>query len=257
MMTRRTGLYIAAGCLTYVAALIATFPAPWFSQVIERISRQTLVLRDPAGTAWSGSGHLFVRERSGEVLDLGMLRWNSSLSGTLAGKLAADLTLGESASAVYLELSPTSTAVRGLNLELPGRILSSIAPGLEALGPQGKILIRSDSLHFDANSILGLAELEWRPVRLARAQGLDLGSHLARLRGGGRKIDIEFSTVEGPLRLSGGGTWAQESGLILSGVIEHGEDGAATMAPFLRGMCNEYRPGRCVFRITHQPPKGA
>jgi hypothetical protein len=186
-----------------------------------------------------------------------MLRWNSSLSGTLAGKLAADLTLGESATAVHLELSPASTSVRGLNLELPGRILASIAPGLEALGPQGKILIRSDSLRFDANSILGLADVEWRSVRLALAQGLDLGSHVARLRGGGSKIDIEFATLEGPLRLSGGGTWARDSGLIVSGVLEHGEDRSATMTPFLQGICSEYRPGRCAFRITHQPSKGS
>ena len=256
MIARRTGLYIATGCLTYVAALIATFPAPWFSHVIEGISGQTLALRDPAGTAWSGSGRLFVRQRSGEMLDLGVLHWDSSLSATLAGKLAADLRLGESATAVHLELSPASTTVRGLHLELPGQVLANIAPGLEALGPQGKILIRSDSLRFDANSILGLADVEWRPARLARAQGLDLGSHVARLRGGGRKIDIELASIEGPLRLSGGGTWASDSGLIVSGAIEHGEDRSGMMTPFLQGVCSEYRPGRCAFRITHQPAKG-
>ena len=198
---------------------------------------------------------LAVGVRSGDMLDLGMLRWNSSAFGTLTGKLAADLILGETATAVHLELSPASTAVRGLNLELPGQILANIAPGLEALGPRGKILIRSDNLRFDANSILGLADVEWRPVRLARAQGLDLGSHVARLRGGGSKIDIEFGTIEGPLRLSGGGSWTRVSGLIVSGVIEHGEDRSGAMTPFLQGVCSEYRPGRCAFRITHQPAK--
>ena len=256
MNAGRIAAYVATGSLAYAAALIATFPAPWFAHAIERISKQTLLLRDPVGTTWSGSGRLFVRQRSGEMLDLGMLRWDSSLFETLAGKLAADLTLGESTTAVRLELSPASTTVRGLNLELPGRILENVAPGLEALGPQGKILIRSDNLRFDANSILGLADVEWRPVQLARAQGLELGSHLARLRGGGRKIDIEFGTIEGSLRLSGGGTWARDSGLIVSGAIEHGEDRSGTMTPFLQGVCNEYRPGHCAFRITHRPEKG-
>ncbi len=256
MISRRTGLYIATGCLTYLAALIATFPAPWFSRVIEGISGQTLLLRDPAGTAWSGSGRLFVRQRSGDMLDLGALRWISSLSGVLAGKLAADLSFGESAPPVRLELSPGSTTVRGLNLELPGQILANIAPAIEALGPLGKIRIRSDSLRFDANSVLGLAEVEWRPVQLARAQGLDLGSHVTRMRGGGRKVDIELATIQGPLRLSGGGNWGRDSGLNVSGVIEHGEDHSGMMTPFLRGVCSEYRPGRCAFRIMHQPAKG-
>ena len=256
MNAGRIAVYVATGSLAYAAALIATVPAPWFAQVIERISKQTLLLRDPVGTAWSGSGHMFVRQRSGEMLDLGKLRWDSSLFEILAGKLVADLTLGESATAVRLELSPASTAVRGLNLELPGRILENVAPELEALGPQGKILVRSDNLRFDANSILGLADVEWRPVQLARARGLELGSHVARLRGGGRKVDIEFGTIEGPLRLSGGGMWARDSGLTVSGAIEHGEDRSGTMTPFLQGVCNEYRPGRCIFRITHQPAKG-
>lgn len=256
MSARRTGLYIATGCLAYVAALIATIPAAWFSRVIEGISGQTLLLRDPVGTAWSGSGRLFVRQRSGDMLDLGALHWVSSLSGALTGKLAADISLGESATPVHLELSPASTTVRGLNLELPGQILANIAPGVEALGPHGRILIRSDSLRFDANSILGLAEVQWRPVRFARAQGLDLGSHVARLRGGGRKLDIELATIEGPLRLSGSGTWAGDSGLTVSGAIEHGEDRSGMMAQFLRGVCSEYRTGRCAFRITHQPAKG-
>ena len=256
MNAGRIAAYVATASVAYAAALIATFPAPWFAHAIGRISEQTLLLRNPAGTTWSGSGHLFVRQRSGEMLDLGMLRWDSSLLETLAGKLVADLTLGESAKAVRLELSPASTTVRGLNLELPGRILENVAPGLGALGPQGKILIRSENLRFDSSSILGLADVEWRPVQLARAQGLELGSHVARLRGGGRKIDIEFGTIEGPLRLSGGGTWARDSGLVVSGAIVHGEDRLGTMTPFLQGICNEYRPGHCTFRITHQPAKG-
>lgn len=257
MSPRRVAAYFATGCLAYAGALIATFPAPWIAYAIERISGHAFLLRDPAGTLWSGSGHLFVRQRSGAMLDLGMLRWSSSLFGTLAGKLVADLALGESAKAVRLELSPASTAVRGLNLVLPGQMLENVAPALEALGPQGRILIRSDNLRFDANSILGLADVEWRPVQLARAQGLELGSHVARLRGGGSKVDIEFGTIAGPLRLSGGGSWARDSGLIVSGAIEHGADLSGSMTPFLQAVCSEYRPGYCSFRIIHRPAKGS
>lgn len=251
MTARRATLYVAVGCLAYLAALIATFPASWVSRVIEGLSRQVLVLRDPSGTAWAGSGHLYARQRSGGLLDLGVLRWNTSLSATFAGKLGADLTLGGGAQTMHLDLSPASTTIRGLNLELPGKILASIAPGLEALGPQGQLSIRSDNLRIAANSILGLAEVVWRPVQLSIAHGLDLGSHVARLRGGGSKIDIELGTVEGPLRLSGGGTWTRDNGLDVAGTLEHGEDRSAALAPFLQGVCSEYRPGRCAFRFKH------
>jgi hypothetical protein len=250
MTARRNALYIATGCLFYLGALIATLPATWMAYAIERISRQNFQLRNPAGTAWSGSGQLYVTQSSGHLLDIGLLRWNTLLSGIPAGRLGVDLVLGSATSAMHLELSPASVAIRGLSLELPGTFLSIFAPRLETLGPQGKLLVRSDSLRFDENSILGLANIEWRSVRLARAPGLDFGSHVARLRGGGGKIDIELGTIEGSLRLSGGGTWAKDSGLNVIGAIENGEDQSTAMGAFMQGVCSEYRNRRCDFRIT-------
>ncbi len=250
MTAQRTVWYVVFGCLVYAAALIAMLPAAWMAQFAGRASKQTLLLREPAGTAWSGSGRMYVRERAGTLLDIGALRWSTSLSGILTGKLAVDLVLGDSASIARIELSPASLAIRGLSLELPGRVLSSIAPALEALGPQGKLLLKSDSLRLDGDSAFGLASVEWRPVRLARAPGLNLGSHVARLRGGGNKIDIELGTIDGPLRLSGGGTWTRERGLQASAAAEHGENVSAAMAPFLQGVCSSYANRRCEFRLT-------
>lgn len=247
MTGRRIALYIATGCVAYMAALIVTLPASWISEAIGRFSKQ-LLLRDLDGTAWAGSGRLYLRERSGTLLDLGVVRWNASPSTTLAGKFATDFTLGDATKTAHLELSPGSTVVRGVNLELPGSILADVAPGLEALGPQGTLLIRSENLRIDADSILGLADVEWRPARLALARGLELGSHIARLRGGGGKVDIEFGTIEGPLRLSGGGAWTRNTGLAVSGTLEHG-DNAPAMTSFLQGVCSEYRSGRCTFRF--------
>jgi len=248
-MTRRASLYVATGCLIYLVALIATTPAPWVARFVERSSRQALLLREPVGTAWAGSGRLHAQQRTGDLVDLGALRWNTLLSGMLTGKLVADVTLGEGAPATQLELSPASTSIRALNVELPGRLLSIVAPRLEALGPQGKVRIRSDNLRFDVNSVLGLAEVEWRPVQLERARGMALGSHIARLRGAGSRVDIELGTIDGPLRLSGSGTWTGKTGLSISGVLDHPEDRSGETASFLQGVCSEYRPGRCSFRF--------
>lgn len=250
MITRRGVGYIVVGCVAYAAALIAMLPASLMAQFAERASKQMIVLRGPTGTAWSGNGHLYVRERAGTLLSIGPLLWNASFSGILGGRLAFELSLGDAASAVRIELSPASAAIRGLSLELPGRILSSAAPALEALGPQGTLLMKSDSLRFDGDSVFGLASIEWRPVQFARASGLTLGSHVARLRGGGSKVDIELGTIDGPLRLSGGGTWTRDRGLNVSGAAEHGADPTAAMEPFLRGVCSSYANNRCEFRFA-------
>lgn len=250
MKARPTRFHVAFGCLIYGVALVATFPVPWVSHVIERASTQMLVLRDPIGTAWAGSGRLYARQRSGDLLDLGTLRWSTAPSGILGGKVAADFGLGDTTKTMRLEWSPASMVVRGLSLELPGKVFAGIVPGLEALGPEGKVRIRSDDLRIDANSILGLADVEWRQVRLAHARGIELGSHIARLRGGGSKVDIELGTIDGPVRLSGGGSWTRKGGLVISGTLEHGANSAATLVPFLRGICSEYQDARCQFRFA-------
>ena len=250
MTAWRTTLYIAIGCVTYLVALVAMIPAPWLSRAVERASRQVLVLREPAGTAWAGSGRLFARQRTGGLLDLGAVRWNASPSELITGKLAADLALGNGATSMRLELSPTSLTVRKLALELPARLLASIAPGLEALGPEGKVFVRSDNLRFGGDSVLGLADIEWREARLGIAQGVAFGSHVARLRGGGSKVDIELASIDGPLRLSGGATWTADSGLTVSGVAEPVADRESALARFLKGVCSEYRDSRCLFRLN-------
>jgi hypothetical protein len=85
-------------------------------------------------------------------------------------------------------------------------------------------------------------------MRLARVSGVEFGSHVAQLRGGGDKVDIEFGTIEGPTRLSGGGTWTPNNGLKVTGTFEPG-DSPPAMTSFLQGVCSEYRGGRCMFRF--------
>lgn len=252
MISRRNALALVFICLVYSATLLATIPAPWVARAIERASNQGLLLRDPAGTVWSGSGILYVRLRTGELLDLGRLRWSSLPSGILAGQLAADLALGTDAKTMRVDLSPSGMNVRGLSLEIPGRILAELAPAFGAFGPEGKLLLRADSLRIENGSILGLGEIEWRKLRLARVSDVDFGSHIARLRGGSGKVDIAFGTIEGQLRLSGGGSWTRDAGLEVSGTAEHDPDRAGTFARLLQGICSEYTSPRCIFRYQQR-----
>jgi general secretion pathway protein N len=251
MSGRRLALYVAWGFLAYALALLALAPAAWLSQSIERASGQRVELRDAAGSVWSGSGRLYARTRAGDFLDLGSVRWKSSPGALLRGKLGADMTLNESAKPIRVELSPGSVAVKDLALEVPGRALGAFAPPLEIMGPGGRLRIQSDDLRVEGESVLGLATVEWRDIRFARAAGLELGSHVARLRGAGSRVDIELATLEGPLRVAGSGSWSPRGGLTVSGTAEPRPDAAAALVPFLRGMCPEFRDSRCVFQIKY------
>jgi general secretion pathway protein N len=249
MTSRRIALYCIAGGVIYLAALVATAPAPWVARAVERASAQKLQLRAPAGSLWAGSGRLYAMQRGGPSVDLGVLRWKTAWPALFAGRLSADVSLGEGARTAHVELSPTGATIRGLDVTLPAKALASFVPGLESLGPGGTLRFRSESQRIDAGSVLGQAEIEWRGVRLARAPGLDLGSHVARLRGGGDKVDIELATLEGPLKLSGSGTLTAQGAFSLSGMAEHDAQQPPALATFLTGVCASYAQNRCRFQI--------
>lgn len=253
MSVRRVLLYVGVGILIYLAMLIATIPAPWAGQAVERLSQQRLQVREPAGTVWSGTGRLYAARRSGPPVELGALRWRTSWAGILSATLTLDIALGEATKPVTVELSPSGMNIRGVELAVPAQAIASFAPELESFGPEGWIRLRSDDLRIDDESILGLAELQWRQVRLARMPGVEFGSHLVRLRGGGSKVDIELATLDGPLRVSGRGTFTRRDGLSVSGTAEHVGPPTPVMTAFLRGMCPDYRDDRCTFHIRQQP----
>jgi len=246
----RAALYVALGCAVYAAWLIATWPASWVAERVERASRGVLELRGPAGSLWSGAGRLYARRRNGALVNLGALRWRVLPARLLAGRLAATLTLAGGAKPVRVERSFSGWRVRDLDFRLPAATLGSFAPALDALEPQGRIALRSADLRIDARSVLGLAELEWRDMRLAPAKGIDLGSYRARLRGGGARVDIELGSIDGPLRLSGGGSWAPGGKLSIAGTAEHDAHAAPALIRFLQGMCGEYRVNTAM-RAAH------
>lgn len=251
MTARQLAFCLVWGGFAYLLALLALSPAAALSEVIERLSARRLELREPSGSAWSGSGRLYARSRAGGFMDLGAVRWRSSPAALLRGRLAADMTLGEAAKPIRVELGFGGIALKDLALEVPGKVLGTVAPPLEVLGPEGLLKVQSDNLRIEGDSVLGLATVEWRDIRLARASGIELGSHVARLRGAGSRVDIELGTLGGPLRVAGSGTWSAAGGLAVSGTAEPRPEAAASLVPFLRGVCPEFRDGRCVFQIKY------
>jgi hypothetical protein len=251
MSRRRLLLYTAWGAVAYALAFLAMLPAAWLSQTIERLSGQRLELRGASGSAWSGSGRLYARTAAGALTDLGAVRWASVPAALVRGKLAADMTLSNASTPIRVEVGPRSIAIRNLALDLPGKLVPALAPPLQVFGPEGQLRIQSDDLRIEGDTVLGLATVEWRDIRLARSSNLDLGSHVARLRGGGSRIDIELATLGGPLGVAGTGSWSVNGGLALSGTAEPRAGAAAALLPFLRGVCPQFRDDRCLFQIKY------
>lgn len=249
MSSGRVALLVVAGVAAYAIALVATAPASWLAHAIERASDRVVELREPTGSLWSGSGRLYARARAGSLLDLGGLRWETSWSEMHRLRLGVSLAIGGAQRPAELQLSPSGLSVRRLSVSAPAEVITGFVPALEGLGPRGTLRVRSEDMRIERDSTLGQAEIEWTDVRLARSPELEFGSHIVRLRGSGPRVVIELSSLGGPIRLSGTGTWSREAGLDLSGAAEHDAQQASAMGVFLQGMCTTYRANRCEFRV--------
>ncbi len=250
MTARRALGYALAGLLAYGATALAILPASWLSAGLEKASQHTLSLRDPSGTLWRGSGRLVGRGGRGAWLDLGPLRWSARPAELLRGRLSLEVRLAEKAE-TGVEITLGSVTLQAVDVEFPGALLAGVAPGADTVGPEGRIRIRSDRLRIDPASLVGSAEVEWRDMHVTRPAALDLGSHVARLRGTGKSVDIDLVTLDGPLRVVGTGSWTREKGLELSGKATPIESAPPALAPFLKGMCAEYRDASCVFHLRY------
>ena len=251
MSIRQVLVYLLWGVFAYAVALLAMMPAAWLSQTIERLSGQRLELRETSGSAWAGSGRLYARAGAPGLTDVGAVRWKSFPAALVRGKLRADVTLNDARKPIHVEIGTSTIAVKDLALELPGKLVAALAPPLLLFGPEGRLTILSDDLRIDDESVFGLATVEWRDILLARSANLQLGSHVARLRGAGSRVDIELGTLGGPLRVAGNGSWSLRGDLNLSGSAEPRADASAGLVPFLRGVCAEFREGRCIFHIKY------
>jgi general secretion pathway protein N len=244
MSPGRVAAYVIVAVAAYAGAAAMTAPAAWLARALEDASAGRLLAGEISGTVWTGSARLFVRTPDERALDLGVLRWTARPSGLFPPRIGAALRLPAAAQPVLLQISPASIAVERLDLQLSAALLPALVPALATLGPEGTVRVRSESLRLERNAYFGLAEVEWRRAALAGQPGIALGSHIARLRGAGERVDIDLGTLEGALHLRGKATWRPNGSFEIAGTAEAR---APEIASLLQAFCVSYQDATCHF----------
>lgn len=235
--------YAVTALAAFGAMLLLLAPATWIADAIDDASGHRVQFREASGTVWNGSARLLARTPE-RLLDLGIVRWTARPAGVLPPTVRAELHYPAARQPVRMEISPRGVALGRLELQLPASILTLVAPALASFGPKGTIHVRADGLRLERAAYFGLAEVEWGRAALQSQPGLALGSHVARLRGGGDKVDIDLSTLEGPLSLTGRATWRANAGFEVAGTAEAR---SPEMVPLLKAVCGSYQGTACPF----------
>ncbi len=224
----RLGRYAVVGALLGgLAALVAFAPASWLAAGIAAASGDRLLLADARGTVWNGSAVMVLTGGAGS-------RDASALPGRLAWSLHPDgLAVGVRVrqeccitGELRLRVEPgfgrfaiTVPASQGTLGRWPAALLSGLGTPFNTLQLSGSMSLSSGGLvvtsaagrwRMDGNATLALDNLSSRVSTLP-----ELGSYRFALTGGD-VTQLNLTTTDGPLRLSGSGQWAA-SGLRFRG----------------------------------------
>ncbi len=224
----RLGRYVFVGVLLGALVALAAFaPASWLAAGIAAASGDRLLLAEARGTVWNGSAVMVLTGGAGS-------RDASALPGRVSWSLHADgLAIGVRVrqeccitGELRLRVEPgfgrftiAVPASQGAVGHWPAALLSGLGTPFNTLQLTGSMSLTSGGIvvtsaagrwRLDGNAALTLDNLSSRVSTLP-----ELGSYRFAVTGGD-VTQLNLTTTDGPLRLSGSGQWAA-SGLRFRG----------------------------------------
>jgi len=216
--TARTGSRIAAvvGALLGLAVALTVFaPARWLTRSIESASAGHLLLPEPRGTVWNGSAQLVLAGGSGST-DAAALperivwRLRPALTGVRLRLQAACCTPQPLEVFASIGFGGVRIAVQDGGSAWPATLLTGLGTPFNTLRPEGTLALRTGGLVLQLAEgrlvMAGRADIDIQNTASSLSQLRPLGSYRLSLIGGDAP-QLQLSTLDGPLRLSGEGRW--------------------------------------------------
>jgi len=246
----RRGLAIAVGLAAYAITLIAMAPATLVDGGLQRATNGRLRLAQAAGTVWSGSGQIEIRDaggRSGVAKDI---TWRVMPISLLRGRLVCEVGIDQPAKFFPVTVSPARLQVTNADITLPATVLGLGVPKLAPLGLTGDVQIHIANLSFTRDAMEGTATLQWLAAGSTLTSVSPLGDYELRLDGEGTTIHAYLRTVEGPLYLDGKGSWKQGTTPIFLATARIAAPQQPQLAPLLRLIAVERGEGKFDMQLN-------
>lgn len=215
--------------LAYAAFLVAMAPAGW--ALAHLALPPGIAITNVHGTVWNATASLAARSY-GPIAEV---RWRFLPARLVGGRLAFALDGAGSGLRARGEVSRGVGGIeaRAVTAHADAAVLASLAPLAAAWSPRGVVTIDAPALAWDGRTARGTARAEWRDAALAISDVRPLGTYRFDLTADGGSAHIAVTTLEGPLRISGRGTFAPPGALAFSGEARAEGDSAAALEPLL------------------------
>ncbi|MGH1360043.1 MAG: type II secretion system protein N [Burkholderiaceae bacterium] len=218
----RFALLIAAAVLGVVLALVGFAPATIADWGLQKATAGRLGLAETDGTVWQGTGRLVLIDVNNRTEGLrttpgvaipGRLSWSVSKLPLILGIVDAQLKLDGMSDIVRLSGGVGEMRISAGQLSLPSVDLGRLGSPWNTIKPAGALSLRWEGLILREGSFTGRADIELRNMASALTPVNPLGSYRIGVVGEGSQAKLDITTINGPLRLDGNGTWTSRRGV--------------------------------------------
>ncbi len=245
----------AAGLSVYAICLVALAPATLIDAGLQHAGGGRLRLAQAAGSLWSGTGQLEIRDAAGLRSVGRSLTWRARPASLLRGKLGFEVTLSQAGTPFSVELSTSGVEVTRADFVLPAALLGMAAPRLAVIGPTGELRVRIEHLLLSRTSVSGKGVIEWLDAGSTLTPVSPLGNYELRVSGSGGQVDATLHTLDGPLHLEGAGSGGSGPPAFVA-TARVDAPYQLQLAPFLRLIAVERKDGAFEFQFGQSPAAG-
>ncbi|HEX9185028.1 MAG TPA: type II secretion system protein N [Burkholderiales bacterium] len=241
-----------SGLAAYATALVALAPATLIDARLQRMGEGTLRLAEARGSLWSGAGWIEARDAHGKAGIARRLAWRVLPESLWRGRLVAEVELDQADRPFPVAISLSRLEIGAVHARLPAAALGLGMPRLAPLRLTGDVLVDISHLSLEPGRMEGAATLQWRAAGSALTPVSPLGDYEVRFTAAGAVVQAALSTLEGPLRLEGKGTWSSGAPPNFAATARVPAAQQEQLAPLLRLIAVERGAG--VFDISSANP---
>lgn len=204
--------------IAFVLGLVATVPATVVLREAEKQSRQSLRAFEERGTFWNGSARIEATV-PGTIIALEHVAWQWRPAALLSGRLAFDVTATWAGAQAKGEVARSlgGWQATGVYAQGDAAAFALLSPLVGAWRPEGPVEASASRLTFDGRELRGEARLTWKQAAIALASVKPLGAYRLDIAAEGGPAKLSLTSLEGPLRLAGRGTFTLPSRVAFSG----------------------------------------
>lgn len=214
---------VFAAAIALIVALLWQVPATVIDAGLDRASGGTLRLTQAAGTLWSGHGVVMGLVSAPDAWQAWLpTEWALDALSVPIGVPAWDISTG-GLPVARLEFGIGGVVVSRLRLHGPAKFfIERIPHNIGHAGWKGEIAVESPRFQCSWHvHCVGRLELQWTHAASELLPGQELGNYQLTIEGApGGGVHFQLRTVDGRVRIDGGGRWMVGGVFAFNGTIK-------------------------------------